>query len=305
MEDKEKPSDEHDEYIDEFLHRLRVERLYSPHTLRSYSRDLLAFQDFLKSRRKKLLEAGVRDVRSFLAKLRTSGLARSTIARKVSTVRSLYRFLQQEGYCEKNPMASLRSPRQEEKLPRFFTQNEIERLMSTFNTSNWLQCRNRAMLEVLYGGGLRISELVGLDDGDLEPGSSVVVVGGKGKKERIVPVGSCALGTVKEYLKLRDANRKRTDNESALFVNARDGHRITDRSVRRVLRKSLLQAGLDPSRSPHDLRHSFATHMLQNGADLRTVQELLGHQNLSTTQIYTHLTTQNLKDIYNKAHPRA
>ncbi len=293
------------EYIDEFLHRLRVERQYSPHTLRSYASDLVAFDGFLRDRRKRLEKATVRDVRSFLAILRTSGLARSTIARKVSAVRSLYKFLQREGHIEKNPMASLKSPRQDDQLPKFFTQSEIETLMSSFRAADWMQARDRAMLEVLYGGGLRVSELVHLADGDLEPGAAVVVVGGKGKKERLAPVGSYAMEAVEKYVQLRDANRRRADGETALFVNARDGKRLTDRSVRRILRKSLLQAGLDPARSPHDLRHSFATHLLQNGADLRTVQELLGHRNLSTTQIYTHLTTKNLKDIYDRAHPRA
>lgn len=293
------------EYIDDFLHRLRAERQYSPHTMRGYACDLLAFEDFLHSRRKVLTEAGVRDVRSFLAGLRTGGLARSTIARKISAVRSLYRFLQIEGHIDRNPMVSLRSPRQENKLPKFFTQAEIETLLSVFPAGDWMQARNRAMIEVLYGGGLRISELTGIDDGDLDPGASVIVVGGKGKKERMAPVGRYAFESVKEYAQLRDAGRKRADGETALFVNARNGRRITVRSVRRILHQSLLRAGLDPSRSPHDLRHSFATHMLQNGADLRTVQELLGHKNLSTTQIYTHLTTSDLKDIYDKSHPRA
>ncbi len=293
------------EFIDEFLHRLRVERQYSHHTLRSYAVDLIAFEDFLGKRRKKLTQASVRDMRSFIAKLRTGGLAKSTVVRKVSAVRSLYKFLQREGYIEKNPMLALRSSRKEEKLPKFFTRDEIDKLMAVFNTSDWIQARNRAMMETLYGGGLRVSELVSLDDDDLEPGSSAIVVGGKGKKERMAPIGSYARKSIDDYVELRNNAGKRADGERALFVNARNGRRITDRSVRRILRKALLQAGLDAARSPHDLRHSFATHMLQNGADLRTVQELLGHRNLSTTQIYTHLTTNDLKDIYNKAHPRA
>ncbi len=293
------------DHIDSFLHRLDVEKQYSPHTLRSYSSDLLAFEDYLKSRKKKITDANIRDIRSFLAKLRTSGLARTTISRKVSAVRSLYKFLQESGYIEKNPMVSMHSLRKEDKLPKFFTLNEIETLLAVFGDKDWKQLRDKAMIEVMYGGGLRISELVGLDDGDFDPGSSVVVVGGKGKKERMVPVGSHAVKAVKAYIERRDNEQKRAEDETALFVNARNGSRLTSRSVRRILRNSLLKAGLDPAKSPHDLRHSFATHMLQNGADLRTVQELLGHEHLSTTQIYTHLTTQNLKDIYDKAHPRA
>jgi len=293
------------DYIDEFLHRLHVERQYSRHTLRSYAADLLAFEDFLQSRRKALTEVGVRDLRSFLARLRTSGLAKNTVARKVSSVRSLYKFLQREGYIDNNPVLALRTSVREKKLPKFFTQNEIEKLMSVFNASDWAQARDRAMLEMLYGGGLRISELLGLNDSDLQPGSAVVVVEGKGKKERLAPIGTCALKATEEYIQLRDAQKKRATGETAVFINARNGKRITGRSVRRIMRKALHLAGLDAERSPHDLRHSFATHMLQNGADLRTVQELLGHRNLSTTQIYTHLTTQNLKEIYDKAHPRA
>jgi len=292
-------------FIDEYLHRLRIERQYSAHTLRSYASDLLGFEDFLHQRNKVLENAQVRDVRSYLARLRTSGLARSSIARKVSAVRSLYKFLQTEGHIDKNPVSSMRAPVQDEKLPKFFTVEEIEKLLSIFSDSDWMQARDKAMIEVLYGGGLRVSELVALNDNDFEPGSSLVVVEGKGKKERLVPVGRHAVSAISIYIDLRDKAQKRADGEQGLFVNARNGKRITTRSVRRILYKCLLKAGLDPSRSPHDLRHSFATHMLQNGADLRTVQELLGHENLSTTQIYTHLTTQNLKKIYDKAHPRA
>jgi integrase/recombinase XerC len=161
------------------------------------------------------------------------------------------------------------------------------------------------MLEVLYGGGLRVSELVALDRGDLDAAAEIARVQGKGKKERVAPLGRCAGEALRHYLRLRRGARLRRKSARAVFINAVDGRRLTARSVRRVLKRTALRAGLDPALSPHALRHSFATHMLQNGADLRSVQELLGHENLSTTQVYTHLTIGNLKAIYERAHPRA
>jgi integrase/recombinase XerC len=293
-------------YIDEFLHRLKVEKQYSIHTLRGYACDVVSFEEFLeKSRGKKLIEAAtVRDVRAFLAELRAQGLARSTVARKVSAIRSFFKFLYRQGYIPANPMTALRTPRQEHKLPDFLTEEEVDRVMDIPDTNKWTGARDRAMLETLYGGGLRVGELVGLDIQDVELEQGLAMVAGKGKKERFTPIGRCAASAIKKYLeKRRSAKLSRKDND-ALFINAVDGRRITTRSVRRIVGKIFAKAGM-ASFSPHVLRHSFATHMLQRGADLRTVQELLGHENLSTTQIYTHLTTENLKEIYDRAHPRA
>lgn len=291
--------------IDEFVHRMKVEKQYSDHTLRGYSADLNSFAEFMEGRGSDITQAGVRDLRAFLAVLRARGLARSTVARKLSAIRSLFKFMYRNGVISENPAASLRTPKQEQKLPEFLTVSEINTLMEAPDTTDWTGARDRAMLESLYGGGLRVSELVALDDEDVELPEGIARVEGKGKKERLVPLGGSAAEAIQTYINKRaDVELNRKDPE-ALFLNAVDGRRITARSIRRILRKRLQEAGLDGSLSPHDLRHSFATHMLQNGADLRSVQELLGHENLSTTQIYTHLTTRDLKDIYDRAHPRS
>ncbi len=291
--------------IDDFIHRMKVEKQYSDHTLRSYSTDLNAFLEFMEERDCDLDGASVRDLRGFLAVLRAQGLARSTIARKLSAIRSFYKFLYRNGVISDNPAGSLRTPKQEQKLPEFLTVSEIDTLMEAPDTSEWMGARDRAILESLYGGGLRVSELVGLDNDDVELPRGLAHVEGKGKKQRLVPLGRSAADAIQKYKTMRADVELSQKDPQALFLNAVDGRRITARSVRRVLRKRLQEAGLDSSLSPHDLRHSFATHMLQNGADLRSVQELLGHENLSTTQIYTHLTTRDLKEIYDDAHPRA
>jgi len=292
-------------HITEFLRRLAVERRYSEHTLRAYRADLEGFEAFLRARGRPLTEASLRDVRAFLASLRVRGLSRSTVARKVSAVRSLYRFLYREGLVPGNPARALRTPRRERRLPRFLTPEEVERLLSAADAPGWVGARDRAILEVLYGGGLRVSELVALNLADVDCRLGLARVRGKGKKERLAPLGRCAAEALQRYLEWRSTVSLRNKSPHALFINAVDGRRLTARSVRRVLRKCLLKAGLDAGLSPHSLRHSFATHMLQNGADLRSVQELLGHEHLSTTQIYTHLTTENLRAIYERAHPRA
>jgi len=294
-----------DKLVEIFLHRLAVERGYSPNTLRAYGTDLGLFAAFVAERGGSLRAAGVQDVRAFLAGLQARGLSRSTLARRVAAVRSFYRFLQQQGLRKDNPMAALRTPRREQKLPRFLTVSEVERLLAVPDTSRWIGRRDVAILETLYGGGLRVGELVALNHGDVGLADGMMRVRGKGKKERIVPAGRCAVAAIRAYLSPggRDAPRRRDPN--ALFVNARDGGRLTTRSVRRILKRHALVAGLSPELSPHALRHSFATHMLSNGADMRSVQELLGHENLSTTQIYTHLSHEHLKATYDRAHPRA
>ena len=291
--------------VEQFIRRLEVERHYSEHTLRAYAADLRMFEEFLRGRRQSISEATVRDVRGFMATLRTRGLSRSTIARKVSAVRSLYRYLFREGITQTNPMMVLRTPRREQRLPRFLTVSEMERLLSAPDTTAWAGARDRAMLETLYGGGLRVSELVGLEHEDLDLRRGLAHLRGKGKKERLAPLGRCAVQALRRYCNLKKATNLPRKDPSAVFINAVDGRRLTTRSVRRILRRHLLQAGLNGNLSPHALRHSFATHLLQNGADLRSVQELLGHAHLSTTQVYTHLTTENLKATYSRAHPRA
>ncbi len=294
-----------DELIDQFLHRLAVEKGSSEHTLRAYATDLRMFAEFLAGRGRALGDADVRDVRGFLATLQIRGLARSTVARRTAAVRSFYKFLVREGIQKTNPTSALRSPRRERKLPSFLTVSEVTQLLEAPDGAGWTGLRDRAILETLYGAGLRVSELVGLDHEDVDLSSGLLRVRGKGKKERIVPAGRCAVAALRDYIAAAEAHAPRGRDAYAVFVNALDGGRLTARSVRRVMRKYLLRTGLNPDLSPHALRHSFATHMLSNGADLRAVQELLGHKNLSTTQIYTHLSHEHLKKTYEAAHPRA
>jgi integrase/recombinase XerC len=294
-----------DDLIDEFLRRLTVERDYSVNTLRAYGRDLAQFADFLDGRGRAMPDATVHDVRAFMATLQVKGLARSTRARRMAAVRSFYKHLLRRGAIRRNPMTALRSPRREQKLPSFLTLAEVERLLAQPDTSTWKGSRDLAMVETLYGGGLRVGELVALNHADVDLRQGILRVRGKGKKERMVPSGRCAVEAIRRYLSCRAEDRPAARDANALFVTARSGGRISARSVRRALKKYLLMAGLDPDLSPHSLRHSFATHMLSAGADMRAVQELLGHENLSTTQIYTHLSHEHLKETYDKAHPRA
>jgi len=291
--------------LDDFLHRLAVEKGYSPNTLRAYATDLRMFAQLLKGRGRTLTEATVHDVRAFMASLQARGLSRATLARRTAAVRSFHKYLVRQGIKKTNPMAALRSPRREQKLPSFLTVSDVERLLTVPDTHTWLGRRDLAILETLYGGGLRVGELVGLDHDDLDPSTGMLRVRGKGKKERIVPAGRCALAAIRSYLQEGGKGAPPRRDAHALFVNSRDGRRLTTRSVRRIMHRCALAAGLDPNLSPHSLRHSFATHMLSNGADMRAVQELLGHENLSTTQLYTHLSHEHLKQTYERAHPRA
>jgi integrase/recombinase XerC len=249
-------------------------------------------------------------VRGFLTHLGTQQYSAATMARKIATLRSFYKWADRRGYSAGNPMTVIRTPRQAKRLPKAISIEQVEKLLSAPGDNEVLGRRDRAMLETLYSTGIRVSELVGLAYEDLDLAGEALRVRGKGKKERIVPLGSHAIGAVQRYLDMLRNDSKfgpivRGGGQGLpLFVN-KHGGRLSSRSVRRKLDKYLKQAGLDPSISPHTLRHSFATHLLDNGADLRSVQELLGHQSLSTTQVYTHLTTHRLQDAYNKAHPRA
>ena len=293
------------ELIEQFLHYLAVERSYSEHTLRAYSKDLRLFEEFLRGRGLSAPQAGPRDVRGFLATLRVRGLSRASVARRLAAVRSLYRFLVRQGVIESNPMVTLRTPRRERRLPLFMTVDEVERLLKAPDTSTWMGARDRAVLETLYGAGLRVGELVALSDDDMDLRAEILRVRGKGKKERLAPMGTCAADALRHYLDVRNTRLFTRRQYNATFLNAREGRRLTARSARRIMQRYLNQAGLDGRLSPHALRHSFATHMLNNGADLRAVQELLGHEHLSSTQIYTHLMPEDLKAVYQRAHPRA
>ncbi|GAH41837.1 unnamed protein product, partial [marine sediment metagenome] len=218
---------------------------------------------------------------------------------------TFYKFLVKRNQVSSNPVTVVRTPKQEKKLPRFLEYEEVKRLLETPPMDNWLGARDRAILETLYSTGIRVSELVALNMDDIDFLGEVVHIRGKGKKERIAPIGSSALQVIQHYMEFRNKRAQSNSNfdSRVLFVN-KHGRRLSTRSVRRKMDKYLKMAGLDPAISPHTLRHSFATHMLNNGADLRSVQELLGHQSLSTTQVYTHLTTRKLKEVYENAHPR-
>ncbi len=315
----------HTTLVERFLEYLESERHFSAHTARCYAADLDQFIRFLTSGQaaaqagrngstagpdaqemdRLLLEMTTDRVREFLAYLRDRNYCKSTVARKLATLRSFYKFLVRRGYLQDNPVASIRTPKQEKRLPKCLDVAQIEKLMSNCDTTTLLGARDRAMLETLYSTGMRVSELVALNIEDIDLTQSVVRVRGKGKKQRVVPLGPGAVKAIIHYLDMRrNAFANQPHDPQALFVN-KHGQRLSTRSVRRKLDKYLLAAGLDLSVSPHTLRHSFATHMLQRGADLRSVQELLGHQSLSTTQIYTHLTGQKIKQEYDKSHPRA
>lgn len=324
--------------IQKFLDYLKFERRFSEHTAKCYGADLAQYGEFLicssdgsppdaelvspaqqhdslatavatQAKPKVdqlLLSAGTDVVRAYLAFLNEKQYSKATIARKLATLRSFYKFLVKRNQVTSNPVIAVRTPKQDKKLPRFLEYEEVKKLLDTPPQDNWLGARDRAILETLYSTGIRVSELVALNMDDIDFLGEIVHVRGKGKKERIAPIGSSALQVIQHYMEFRNKRAQNNDNfdSRVLFVN-KHGKRLSTRSVRRKMDKYLKMAGLDPAISPHTLRHSFATHMLNNGADLRSVQELLGHQSLSTTQIYTHLTTTKLKDVYENAHPRS
>jgi tyrosine recombinase XerC len=283
-------------YIEKFIRYLEIEKNYSPHTALNYRLDLEGFARFLAE--VPLEKVDYLALRKYLAALKEHNDSSRTIARHLSSLRSFFKFLVREGYLKQNPILSLASPKLEKHLPQFLTEEEINRLLDTAASENELGLRDKAILETFYSTGMRISELVGLALSDVDFISGVVKVLGKGKKERIVPIGEHAIMAMRKYLE------KRKKQSDTLFLN-KNGRRITDRGVRGIVAKYLRLASIKEGISPHTLRHSFATHLLDRGADLRSVQELLGHVNLATTQIYTHLTTEKLKRVYDQAHPRA
>lgn len=287
-------------YIDKFINYLKVEKNASAHTITNYTVDLDAFRDFIGERDLTTLDHLA--LRRYLAELRTKNYAKRTVARKLASLRSLFRFLYREGHIKKNPITAISTPKLDKKLPIFLDVAKVDRLLQSPPSDTVAGLRDRALLETLYSTGIRVSELVGLDVDDVDFISGVVKVLGKGSKERIVPIGEPALKAIRGYLDM--GNKERRLDKEAVFMN-KSGRRLTDRSVRRVINKYIRACSIVEKISPHSLRHSFATHLLDRGADLRSVQELLGHMNLSTTQIYTHVTMERLKNVYDKAHPRA
>src|SRR3989338_4812569 len=275
-----------DRYIEKYIRYLEVEKDYSRHTILNYSKDLSEFKAFLGERALETVDYLA--LRKFLSVLRERNLKSRSVSRKLSCLRSFFRFLNREGLLKSDPAKAVSNPKLEKHLPKFLTEEEITRLIESPDMAKLSGLRDRAILETFYSTGMRISELVGLNLEDIDFFSGVVKVRGKGKKERLAPIGEKALAV------LRDYTRKRKDNPQAVFLN-KNTKRLTDRGVRLILDKYIRLAALREDISPHSLRHSFATHLLNRGADLRSVQELLGHANLSTTQIYTHVTMDKLK----------
>jgi integrase/recombinase XerC len=294
-----------------FLDDLRHRRGVSEHTLRGYRADLRQFTAYLAeelripSLRLRVEAIDALALRGFLAHLHRQGTARSSVARKLAALRTFFRFLVREGRLARNPALTLATPRVPKKVPARLEEEEIEKLLETPDPETPLGRRDCALLELLYATGLRVSELVGLDRSAVELEARLVRVWGKGKKERIVPFGEPAAEALERYASDRAALAGRGSRaDDALFLNARGG-RLTARSVHRLVRRHLRQAALRSGLSPHSLRHAFATHLLERGADLRAIQELLGHASLSTTQKYTQVSTAQLLRVYEKTHPRA
>ncbi|MFA6142948.1 MAG: tyrosine recombinase XerC [Candidatus Omnitrophota bacterium] len=287
-------------YIEKFINYLKVEKNSSPHTITNYEVDLKFFASFLGER--DITSIDHLALRKFLAEMRNKNYAKRTVARKLASLRSFFKFLFREGHIKNNPITAISTPKLDKKLPVVLDVAKVKKLVEAPPEDTSAGLRDRAILETLYSAGIRVSELVGLDADDVDFISEVIKVFGKGRKDRIVPVGSLAISALRKYMDRRSDDKVK--DKDAVFLN-KSGKRLTDRSVRRILDKYVRQTSVAEHISPHSLRHSFATHLLDRGADLRSVQELLGHMNLSTTQIYTHVTMERLKTVYDKAHPRA
>lgn len=284
--------------IESFIDYLTIERGLSPNTLQAYRRDLCQFRDWLK---KEFLQVDSALIGNYLATLRKKGNKSRTLNRKLSVMRMFYKFLYTEGKTDHNPVEGVSSPRLGRKIPSFLSEKEVEALLEAPPIDEQYGSRDRAILEVVYGAGLRISELINLNLTDLNLKGGWVKVLGKGSKERIVPLGREACRWVRIYLRKR---RTETTDKLSLFCN-RYGKRLSRQACWKIIKKYSQKASITKKISPHTLRHSFATHLLSRDADLRFVQELLGHTNISTTQIYTHITQERLKKVYKKYHPRA
>ena len=293
---------------DRFLRYLRVERNASPLTIKSYREDLEGLLEYFADDTGAIPRPNAittLDLRSYVAALTEAGYAKTSIARRLASLRSFFRFAQREGLTDENPAKPLRNPRKNRKLPHFLSHDEIDRLLRAPMTNTSAGLRDRAILETIYSAGLRVSEVVGINDGDIDFAAGIVRIRGKGRRERLSPLGSFAIKAVRKWLAQRELAADVPAGPAAPVFTNKFGRRITTRSVARMLEKHLQMTGLDQRTSPHTLRHSFATHLLDHGADIRSVQELLGHKSLATTQIYTHVSTASLKKVYERAHPRA
>jgi integrase/recombinase XerD len=296
-----------EDHIKDFLHFLLVEKGLANNTIVSYKRDLNSYWSYLKNveRMTNLNDVKRTQIIHFLGHLREHGKSAKTLARHTASIRSFHQFLIREKITEHDPTVHIESPQFERTLPKVLSMDEVEALLESPKLNNHFGYRDKAMIEVLYATGMRVSELIGLNTGDIHLSMGFVRCIGKGNKERIIPIGSTAEAVLKDYLeKARYKFISGKRREEALFLN-HHGKRLTRQGFWKILKKLVSEAGIQKELTPHTLRHSFATHLLENGADLRAVQEMLGHADISTTQIYTHVTKTRLKEVYTKFHPRA
>ena len=290
--------------IENFLNYLKYQKNFSSHTIKNYKLDLYRLNEYLEEKDIHLRRVDNVLIRGFMADCFRRGESKSTIARRLAAIRSFFQYLISKGKLKDNPAKIVSTPKQEKKIPSFLTEQEISTLLDSIKPSTPLEARDKAILELLYATGMRLSELVSLNLEDVNLNEQLVRVKGKGKKERVIPFGKIALQSLNNYLKLRNTINKGKVDARALFLNYQ-GKRISPRSVERILEKYVKKLAIKRRVSPHSIRHSFASHLLSRGADLRAIQELLGHESLATTQKYTHLNLKRLIEIYKKAHPRS
>ncbi len=292
------------EPITEYLNHLTIERGLADNTLQAYSQDLWQFIHYIKQINRDITQVTATDIIDYLFHIQQKEhLVSSSLARKTAAIRGLFAFMVMEELIDENPCSQLDSPKPSHKLPNVLTISEVDRLLTAPNLAKLTGYRDQAMLEVLYASGLRVSELIGLNLGDIDPIGFVHCMG-KGNKERIIPIGSKAMEATKLYLLKGRPGLEKATTDHALFLNRR-GIRLTRQGFWKIIKQYGQACGFKIALTPHVIRHSFATHLLINGADLRSVQEMLGHVDISTTQIYTHLTRNHLRSVYNKSHPRA
>jgi len=290
--------------VDEFLNFLKYEKNASPHTVSSYGRDLNQLAEYLGKKAANLRDVNNVLIRGFLALLYEKNQKKSTVARKLSAIRSFLQFCVRKNWLEENPAKAVATPKQEKHVPSFLTEEEMANFLDLPQGDRFLDLRDKAILELLYATGIRVSELVGMNLDDISFDERLIRVRGKGKKERLVPFGRKAEESLTFYLRARALMIKTDIREKSVFLNFR-GERLTSRSVERIVDKYIYQTAVKRKITPHSLRHSFASHLLSRGADLRVIQELLGHESLATTQKYTHLDLRQLLEVYRKSHPRS
>jgi integrase/recombinase XerD len=289
---------------EEYLDHLRVERGLAPNSLLAYGRDLARLGAYARRRGKSLLALRQADLAAFMGSLRSAGLSPRSVARSVHCLRGLYRFAVREGRLSVDPMENLKAPRAFKGLPRCLTPAQVDALLEAPDAATPLGVRDRAILEVLYASGLRVSELISLKPGDLDLEVGLLTCFGKGRKERLVPVGGVAVRWVQRYLRDVRPRLGKDAGDPSLFLNQR-GRRLSRMGLWSIVRRHAVTAGVERVLTPHVLRHSFASHLLERGADLRSLQAMLGHADISTTQIYTHVTRERLRKLYDQFHPRA